>query len=116
MRQHTFFDVPAAMPAPVPYTAGSNTSKASAEEIRPHVAEIRQAVYAFVVSCGELGATDEELYAALGPDRRDSLRPRRCELRNSGHIVDSGRRRPTHTGRSAAVWIWTGKPFEGKGE
>ncbi len=113
MRQRTFFDAPiqAPKPAPVPYASGSETSKAAAESVRPHVAELRQAVFAFIVSRGELGATDQEICAALGSDRRDSLRPRRCELRDSGHICDSGRKQRTHANRNATVWVVTGKPL-----
>ena len=112
--QRTLFDAPAVRPkpAPVPYARGSDTSKAAAEATRPHAAEIRAVVFAYIRDQGERGTTDEEICAALGPDRRDSLRPRRVELRDSGHIRDSGQRRPTRSGRSAAVWVATGKPLD----
>jgi hypothetical protein len=70
------------------------------------------AVYQFLLSRGEEGGTDEELCAALGPDRRDSLRPRRYELVALGHVQDSGRRPPTRSGRGATVWTVTDLPYD----
>ena len=74
-------------------------------------AELRQAVFDFVVSRGYFGGTDGEIAAALGPYRADSLRARRCELVRSGHIRDSLRRRSSRSRGNATVWISTGKPL-----
>jgi hypothetical protein len=112
MNQRTLFDGETKNhpePAPVPYAADSETSKAAAEGVRRRAAGLRQAVYAFIMARGERGATDEEIYDELGTDRRDSLRPRRNELMNSGFIRDSGETRPTHSGADATVWVATGK-------
>ena len=34
-----------------------------------------------------------------------SIRPRVCELRKTGRVLDSGRRRANSSGRNAAVWV-----------
>ena len=57
----------------------------------------------FIRERGPHGATDEEIGLALRL-QADTSRARRCELRDNGKIVDSGRRRPTHSGRLATVW------------
>ena len=52
---------------------------------------------------GAHGATDSEISRDLGI-RLDSARARRCELRDQAHVVDSGHRRATDSGRPAIVW------------
>jgi hypothetical protein len=59
--------------------------------------------YAAVVLCEQGDATDEEIQ--LGLEMSGSTeRPRRVELVAAGRIVDSGRTRPTQSGRQAVVW------------
>tara|TARA_Y100000310_G_C20687469_1_gene820012 strand:+ start:2949 stop:3299 length:351 start_codon:yes stop_codon:yes gene_type:complete len=49
------------------------------------------------------GATDAEIQGALKMDG-NSERPRRVALTRAGLIEDSGRTRPTPSGRQAVVW------------
>ena len=52
----------------------------------------------------EDGATDEELERIMGTERSRSSRPARYALRNEGLVRNSGKRRPTESGKSAIVW------------
>lgn len=70
-------------------------------------------VYALVACHGSHGLTDAEINAQYpqfaernGFPRiaADSPRKRRESLSTAGHIVDSGRTRPTDTGHDAIVW------------
>ncbi len=111
MQQLKLFDsprrsTPPAMPAP--YAAKSATSQAAAAAIAGEARFIRQRVLAFIRSRRDYGATDPEISEALGLPG-DSSRPRRIELRDAGTIVDSGRTRPTRSGRAATVWIISSK-------
>lgn len=53
---------------------------------------------------GEQGATDHELQTALRMNP-STVRPRRVELVERQLVIDSGRRRPTKSGRLAVVWV-----------
>lgn len=88
----------------------TDTSKAAAEQIRSDAPRLRRLVFEYIRSCGRDGATDQECQEALGL-ASNSQGPRRIELTNSGHVRDSGERRPTRSGRGAIVWIATGKPL-----
>ncbi len=109
--QLTFFEPggyqPPAPKAP-PFVASSDTSKAAARRIKPAAQRLRRLVFDFI--CSHDGATDQEIAAGLDL-LPDTARARRCELRDSGHVADSGQRRMTSRGRPAAVWTTTGKPF-----
>jgi len=53
--------------------------------------------------------TDEQLCQRIADQRIEpvsvsSIRTRRSELAAAGRVVDTGRRQPTRTGRSAIVW------------
>ena len=87
-----------------PCQAHSATSRAAAEEIADRTATLRAKVLAHVRACGEAGATDEEMQAAL-PMPANTQRPRRRELQLAGLIKDSGRMRRTASGRRAVVWV-----------
>lgn len=86
-----------------PFQAHSETSRAAAEEILTLAAAMRARVYECIVSAPD-GMTDEEGQAALGMPG-NTYRPRRRELQQAGMVCDSGRTRPTESGRSAVVWI-----------
>lgn len=88
------------LPLP-PYVAGSDTSLAAAIAKKPTAAKQRAAVYRYLVEHGP--RTQEELSAETGIGG-DSARPRIAELRREGHVVDSGQRRLTRSGRQAVVW------------
>jgi len=111
MTQRTFFDGPAAraLAQTAPYMPGSETSQRAAGAIAPQTGQLRAFVYRFFVRRGEVGATDHEVAGCLGM-LLDTARARRVELRDSGHVTDSGKRRSTASGRQATVWTATGKP------
>ncbi len=66
-----------------------------------------RAVLDFLSRRGPHGATDEEIAIELSI-RLNSAGARRCELRDRGLAVDSGRRRETSSGSLAAVWVLAG--------
>ncbi len=96
--------VPGAPTPPAHHNAPAGTSDVAADRIAPHAPNLRLQILAFIRSRGPAGATDDEGERALGI-RCQTYTPRRGELRELGLVIDSGRRRPTETGRSAAVWV-----------
>jgi hypothetical protein len=86
-----------------PATNGTPTSNAAADAIAPVMNELQGRVLAFIREAGDAGATDDEMQQALGMNP-STQRPRRGELRRFGFIEDSGRTRPTASGRAAVVW------------
>ena len=83
----------------------SKTSRAAAHEIKDSVDTLRYKVRLHIEDAGDRGATDEEIQIALGM-HGNTERPRRIELLNDFHVVmDSGRTRPTKSGRQAVVWV-----------
>lgn len=89
---------------PARRNAPPGTSEAAADQIAGHAAQQRQTVLVVIAQAGARGATDAEIEAASGL-RAQSVSPRRGELVKAGQVVDSGRRRRTPRGRSAAVWV-----------
>lgn len=94
----------------VPHQSGSETSKAAAEEIKPILPRLNQAVLA-VFARTPNGMTGEEGQEAMYMNP-STYRPRRIELVDRGLVVDSGERRQTLRGRSAVVWKITEKGKE----
>lgn len=86
--------------------AAAETQQAAALEAYPNTGTWRLRVLQALVDAGARGATDEEIQRALGLNP-STQRPRRVELVELGWIEDSGARRPTRSGRSAAVWCLT---------
>jgi len=108
MSQLTLFD---ANPAPRdPPHSGAETSKAAAETVKPCAGKLRELVLWFIARRGPDGATDHELSAGLGM-HPDTARARRVELRDTGDVCDSGKKRPAPSGCAATVWIATGRPL-----
>ncbi len=91
--------------APIPAQRHSDTSRAAAEAIADRAPSIAARVFRVLVGLGEVGATDEELADILYDFRPETVRARRVGLMHAGRVDDSGRRRPTASGNSAAVWI-----------
>lgn len=91
------------------YVAGSSTSQEAARSVRSGSATLRAKVLAYLRDRRD-GATDDEVQRALGMNP-STQRPRRIELCEAGLVVDSGKRRPTLSGRSATVWF---VPFSGQ--
>ena len=93
-------------PPPAPFVAGSSTSREAAERIAPAVNRLQLVVLRAIEAAGEAGLTDEQICEATGLNP-STERPRRVELERSGLVRDSEARRPTVSGRSAAVWVAT---------
>lgn len=89
---------------PARRNAPKGTSDTAARRISGYSGKLRAKVYAWIISRGEDGGTDDEGEAALGICCQ-TYTPRRRELVQLGLVVDSGRRRPTSSGRPAAVWV-----------
>lgn len=94
----------AALRPPARHTAPPGTSDLAARRIAAHAGSLRALVLLHITTCGEHGATDDEGEIALDI-RPQTYTPRRRELVRLGLVVDSGKRRPTLTGRPAAVWV-----------
>jgi hypothetical protein len=88
------------------YQGHSDTSYEAALEIEPSKDSLRAKVYSHIILCGLYGATDEELQLTLNM-AGNTERPRRIELVDGGHVIDSNYRRKTKSGRDAVVWIAT---------
>lgn len=87
-----------------PHVAGSDTSRAAAEAIRPHVLRQQDRVLASISARHSDGMTCDEVEVALGLSHQTAS-ARIRDLVKAGAIVDSDIRRPTRTGRKAAVYV-----------
>ena len=84
----------------VPGYQPTDTSKAAAKSMEPHVTRIA----GFVLERLRMyPQTCEEVEKGLGL-RRSTASARITELRLKGKIEDTGERRPTESGRKAIVW------------
>lgn len=93
-----------------PYVKGSDTSQAAAESIAPEASQLREFVFSHIERSRGGGMTcDEVEVEAAMSHQTTSARIR--ELAQKGRIIDSGRRRPTRSGRMAIVWIETPEPL-----
>lgn len=90
--------------AEAPSQAHSETSIAAAEAIEPARSTLRDLVLAAIQAAGVDGMTDQEIQTRLRLDP-STERPRRVELVVRGLVGDSGRTRPTSSGRRATVWV-----------
>ena len=81
-----------------------DTSKNAAHAVRSVTPKLRTLVHTWLIERGEAGATDEEIQEGLAISP-NTQRPRRVELQRSGAVTDSGKRRPTRSGRKAIVWV-----------
>ena len=79
------------------------TRRDAAERIKTDAKRLRARVLNYLIGCGAEGATDEEIQVALDL-AGNTQRPRRRELVQAGLVRDSGRLRPTPSGRMATVW------------
>lgn len=87
-----------------PRPAASPTSRAAAASIAHAVGTIRARILEFLAGRGSHGATAEEVAASLEL-RIQTATARLCELVEDGKAHDSGRTRPTSSGRAARVLI-----------
>lgn len=98
----------AAAHRPPPYRKNSppGTSDRAALMIAEHAPSLRDRILATIRESGPDGLTDDEGEAMLGIIAQ-TYTPRRGELVRAGLVRDSGERRPTSSGRPAAVWVAT---------
>lgn len=90
--------------ADAPCQSHSETSRAAAQQIGPHLNRLQDMVLTFLRQRGAYGATDEEIQEALALNP-STQRPRRIELVAKGLALDLGPKRKTRSGRMASVWI-----------
>ena len=90
-----------------PYASRSDTSKAAAVSVAPTTGTLRAMVLDYIHALCWSGATCDEAERDLEMAHQTAS-PRFWELRKSGQIVDSGKRRKTRSGRSATVWVGRG--------
>lgn len=91
-------------PPEPPYQSHSATSAEAAHAIEPRTETLRKAVLDLLRKWGDAGGTDEEVHEYHGGNP-GTYRARRVELVEMGLVRDSGRTRPTRSGRQAVVWI-----------
>ena len=84
-----------------PHVRGSDTSLAAAESMVGMTGRLRLQILNFIRQVGT--ATCDECEVRLDM-RHQTCSARICELKVSGLIVDTGERRVTRSGRSAAVY------------
>lgn len=84
----------------------SPTSVQAAEQMEPCAATLRAKVLEYIRNSGEVGQTDEGCQVGLDMPG-NTQRARRVELCEMGLVKDSGRTRPTKSGRQAVVWVAT---------
>lgn len=88
-----------------PFVSGSSTSLAAAVSMRGSARTYREKVLDFIRGKGAYGATSDEVQVALGLTHQNGS-ARVSELVNRyQRIVDSGRKRPTRSGRKAVVYV-----------
>lgn len=82
----------------------SPTSRASGGRIRQDAGRLEVRVLDALRDAGREGLTDAEIEEVTGLGG-NTARPRRVRLVELAHVIDSGRRRRTTSGRLATVWI-----------
>src|SRR5215472_16366774 len=91
------------------YHGGNQESTEAHESIRAEKARLRARVVRYVERRGQRGATCDEIEVASGMSHQ-TISARCTEAKALGEVVDSGRRRPTRTGRNAAVLVTPSPP------
>jgi hypothetical protein len=87
-----------------PFEAGSATSEAAALSMVDAASTLRERVFDLIASRGKGGTTDDEVEVALAM-RHQTASARRRELELLGRVIKTGDRRPTRSGRTAAVYV-----------
>ena len=85
-----------------PYVRGSDTSRDAAWSVEGRLGADAQRVYEAIEKSSD-GMTCDEVEESLEM-RHQTASARIKGLRDVGRIIDSGRRRPTRSGRNAAVY------------
>lgn len=85
-----------------PFVAGSDTSEAAAISVSGCAKTMQEVIRRLFVYHG--GLTCDEVERSLGL-RHQTASARIRDLALRSHIVDSGERRVTRSGRKAVVWV-----------
>lgn len=86
-----------------PYAAGRATSEAAAVAIAPSAVSLCGVILTAIKAKADgLTCSEVETRFAL---RHQSASARLWDLHTRGHIVDSGQRRPSLSGRASIVWV-----------
>lgn len=88
----------------LPYNKGSATSKEAAESMRPFAGNIREKVCGWIATSGSFGMTCDQIEFIYDRSHQ-TVSARIRELAKANRIKDSGRVRPTRSGRNAVVWV-----------
>lgn len=89
-----------------PHVAGSDTSLSAAKSVEARVPKMKMAVMDCIARGYDEGRTCDEVEVWLGMSHQTAS-ARIRDLVKSGKIADSGKRRPTRSGRKAAVYMVT---------
>lgn len=92
------------------FHGGNAESTEAHRSIVTSKATLRRRVIAYVAGLGDAGATSDEIEVALGLPHQ-TVSARITEAKAGGELVKSGDRRPTRSGRKAAVLVVA--PVEG---
>ncbi len=87
-----------------PYVAQDTSIQAAKALSKSTADSIEKAVFRFLESRADRGATDQEIASAL-QIHEGTCRARRVSLTAQGAVLDSGHRRKTRSGRDAIVWV-----------
>ena len=91
-----------------PPAVEQDTSAIAAGSVRILSYSWRELILDRITACGERSTTCDEIEAIIPGFRHQTCAPRIRELVQLGLVTDSGRRRPTRSGRGAIVWIVVG--------
>ena len=91
-----------------PYQRHSETSRAAAIAYYDTAQSLQTRVLSLFIRRGAEGMTDHELAASFPEHGESAIRPRRVKLAQLDPpcVVDSGKQRPTPSGRKATVWVF----------
>lgn len=87
-----------------PYVRRSKTSRDAAISVIPVVRGIQAQLLDCIRKQGAHGITDDEMEQLLGL-KHQTVSAQRRQLVKQGYIHDSGKTRPTRSGRRATVWV-----------
>ncbi len=88
-----------------PFASGSDTSRAAAISITPHLERLERSVLGIITAFDERGLTCDELEENTGLSHQTASARINALYRKKGLIRDSGLRRKTRSGRCAVVYL-----------
>ncbi len=104
MTQRTLFDdLREVFDDSAPYARGSDTSRAAAESVEPHLSRLERIVFEYIDKQGHEGATCWEVEKGCGL-MHQTASARIKALKDAGRIRATNQKRTTNTGRLAGVY------------